>query len=309
MQREQPGLSDYGLLFTLAMIWGGSFLLQKIAVAEVPPVTLTAARQVLGAAIFAIILVWSGTRIRASRGEHALMFLSAIFGFALPFSLISTGLQKIDSGLAAILMGASPLMTIVLAHFVTDDEKLNTSKLMAVGLGIAGLIVLFWPALASGVTQNLSSQLVVFCGAICYAFNSLITKRLIHLDVSMLMGVIVFWSAVILVPAALLLETPPSEFPGTAAVLSIVLLAALPTVAACFLMYVLISRQGAGFFGQINLLVPLAGVFWGTLILAEKLPWNAWVALCVILGGIAVSRNWNANRNSSKQQQQTTGTK
>lgn len=296
MKREQPGLSDYGLLVGLAMIWGGSFLLQKVAVAEVLPITLTAARQVLGAVIFAVIMFWAGTRIWATPREHGLMFLSAIFGHALPFSLISTGLQKIDSGLAAILMGAMPLVTIVLAHFVTHDEKLNANKLMAVGLGIAGLVILFWPALVSGVTQNLSSQLIVFCGAICYAINSLITKRLIHLDVSMLMGVIVFWSAVILLPAALVLETPPTQFPGTAASLSIVLLAALPTVAACFLMYALIARQGAGFFGQINLLVPLAGVFWGTLILAEKLPWNAWLALCVILGGIAVSRNWNANQ-------------
>ena len=94
----------------------------------------------------------------------------------------------------------------------------------------------------------------------------------------------------------LLLETPPAHLPGTAASWSIVLLAIFPTVAAAFLTYALIARQGAGFFGQINLLVPLAGVFWGTLILAEKLPWNAWLALCVILGGIAVSRNWNANR-------------
>ena len=296
MNREQPSLSDYGLLVGLAMIWGGSFLMQKVAVAEVPPVTLTAARQVLGAAIFAAIMFFAGTRIQASWREHALMFLSAIFGYALPFSLISTGLQKIDSGLAAILMGASPLVTIMLAHFVTEDEKLNASKLMAVGLGIAGLIILFWPALVSGVTQNLSSQLIVFCGAICYAINSLITKRLIHLDVSMLMGMVVFWSAAILLPAALVLETPPAHLPGIAASLSIMLLAIFPTVAACFLMYALISRQGAGFFGQINLLVPLAGVFWGTLILAEKLPWNAWLALCVILGGIAVSRNWNANR-------------
>ncbi|WP_075996803.1 DMT family transporter [Salaquimonas pukyongi] len=309
MKREQPGLADYGLLALLAMIWGGSFLLQKVAVAEVPPVTLTAVRQFLGAAIFAVILFWSRTHIQATWREHGLMFLCAIFGNALPFSLISSGLQVIDSGLAAILMGVMPLVTIVLAHFVTDDEKLNINKLMAVGMGIAGLVILFWPALVQGVTDNLFSQMIVFCAAICYAINSLLTKRLIHLDVSMLMGIIVAWSAVILLPAALVLETPPQQVPGAAASVSILLLAALPTVAASFLMYVLISRQGAGFFGQINLLVPLAGVFWGTLILSEKLPWNAWLALSVILGGIAVSRNWNATRKAANSQQQTTGTK
>ena len=300
MKREQPGLSDYGLLIALAMIWGGSFLLQKLAVAEVAPITMTAARQLIGAAIMAAVLVFSGKKIRATWREHGLIFLCAVFGNALPFSLISSGLQVIDSGLAAILMGAMPLITILLAHFVTEDEKLNSTKLMAVGLGIAGLVILFWPSLAGGVTQNLFSQLIVFGGAVCYAINSLITKKLIHLDATMLMGTAIGWSAVILLPAAVLLEGRPTELPGPLASVSILLLAMLPTVVASYLMYALISRQGAGFFGQINLLVPIAGVFWGTLILAEKLPWNAWLALCVILGGIAVSRNWNANRKAAR---------
>jgi len=285
---------DYLLLFILAMIWGSSFMLQKIVVEEIPPVTLTAMRQLIGAAVMVGILAFAGSRLNATPWEHFLMFVSGILGTVLPFSLIATGLQTLDSGLAAILMGAMPLVTIVLAHFTTQDEKMNRNKLIAVGLGIAGLIVLFWPSLVSGFGRDLVAQMIVLSAAICYALNSLVTKKLIHLDAPMLLGIIIFWSAAILLPISLLMEPGAFILPGTASLASLIALAIFPTVIAAFLMYELIARQGAGFFGQINLLVPVCGVFLGFIFLGERLGWNSWIALAFILSGVAVSRNWNS---------------
>jgi drug/metabolite transporter (DMT)-like permease len=286
---------DYLLLLILAMIWGSSFLLQKIVVAEVPPVTLTAMRQLIGAGVMVGVLVFAGSRLNASPWEHFLMFLSGILGTVLPFSLIATGLETLDSGLAAILMGAMPLVTIVLAHFTTPDEKMNRNKLLAVGLGMAGLVVLFWPSLVRGFGTDLLAQLIVFSAAICYALNSLVTKKLIHLDAPMLLAIIIFWSAAILLPMSILIEPGAMTLPSGASLAAIVTLAVFPTVVAAFLMYELIARQGAGFFGQINLLVPVCGVFLGFVFLGERLGWNAWSALAFILMGVTVSRNWNSS--------------
>jgi drug/metabolite transporter (DMT)-like permease len=55
-------------------------------------------------------------------------------------------------------------------------------------------------------------------------------------------------------------------------------------------MLALLRRQGAGFFAQINFLVPLFGVLWGFIILSERPPATALAALAVILAGIAISR-------------------
>ncbi|MGB7336645.1 MAG: DMT family transporter [Salaquimonas sp.] len=296
---------DYGLLLLLAMIWGSSFLLQKVAVSEVTPVLMTAIRQILAAALLGLVVLFAGLKIKASAKEHWLMFLSAILGNALPFSLISIGLQDIDSGLAAILMGAMPLVTILLAHFTSHDEPLNRSKLLAVGIGILGLIVLFWPSLVSGLTANLTAQLLVLGAALCYAFNTLVTKSVIHLEAPVLLFMIVMWSAVILVPAAWVMEDIPMVLPGSNVIWSIIGLAVFPTAIAAFLMYEVIARQGAGFFGQINLLVPICGVFWGFAFLGERLSWNAWAALLIILSGVAVSRNWNSNQKVDNNSAQT----
>lgn len=296
---------DYILLLLLATIWGGSFLMQKVAVAEIPPVTMTAIRQVIASMVIGAILIFSGTWARASRKEHLLMFASAILGTALPFSLISIGVTKIDSGLAAILMGAMPLVTIVLAHFTTHDEPLNLNKLIAVGLGVVGLVVLFWPSITGGIGGGFFAQFLVLMAGVCYAVNSLVTRKVIHLEAPYVLSIIVFWSAILLVPAALLSETYEPMMPSLPVLLSILGLAIFPTVVASFLMYELIGRQGAGFFGQINLLVPVSGVFWGIAILGERPTWNAWAALAIILLGVGVSRNWNSSRASVKPKSET----
>lgn len=296
---------DYLLLGLLALVWGGSFMLQKIAVAEVPAVTMTAMRQLVGAVFMGALLVLAGNRLHANLREHFLMVLSAILGTVLPFSLIATGIETIDSGLAAILMGAMPLVTIVLAHYVTHDEKLNRHKVVAVGLGIAGLVVLFWPALAGGIGQDAVAQLLVLGAAVCYALNSLVTKKLVHLDAPGLLGIIIFWSVLMLVPMALILEPGAFVLPSLETSLSIIGLGLGPTAIAAFLMYELIGRQGAGFFGQINLLVPATGVFMGFVFLGERLAWNAWVALAIILAGVFVSRNWNSAKTAAKDSSQT----
>ena len=157
----RPGVVDYTMLCVLAAIWGGSFMLLRIAVVEVPPVMTTALRQGVAAVVFVAIAVSAGERLRASRSDHLVIILPAFFGMALPFSLINWGLQELTAGFAAILIGLMPLMTIVLAHFTTHDEKMNLQKVVGVVFGILGLVVLFWPDLVGGSDSQFWRQMAV----------------------------------------------------------------------------------------------------------------------------------------------------
>ncbi|WP_136656362.1 DMT family transporter [Nitratireductor sp. XY-223] len=287
---RHPGLADYGMLCLLAVIWGGSFMLTRVAVAELPPITLTAIRQGIAVVILAAVAIRSGQALNASRSDHAVIVASAFFGLALPFGLISWGLQEITAGLSAILMGLMPLMTIVLAHFFTQDEKMNLAKLLGVFLGIGGLVVLFWPDIFDRTDADIWRQLAIMGAGVSYAVNALITKRLLHLKPRPMFAINIAWSLVMLAPVALLFEPLPSANPSAAAWFSLVLLGIFPTAAASLLMFRIIGRQGASFFGQINLLVPVAGVLWGAAILGERLSLNAFVALAIILSGVAVAR-------------------
>lgn len=286
----RPGLADYGLLGLLACIWGASFMLLKISVAEIPPVTLNAARQAIAMTILVVASFATGHRLMANRSDHLVIILSAVFGIALPFTLITWGVQEINAGLAAILMGAMPLMTIVLAHFVTDDEKMSVPKLVGVLFGIAGLLVLFWPDLVDGTNGNIWRQLAVMAAGFSYALNALLTKKLLHLRVGPMFSVNIAWSFGMLAVAAVIFEPLPTKIPSAEALIALLLLGIFPSAIASLMMFRIIARQGASFFGQINLLVPAVGVFWASIILHERLPVHSFIAMSIIILGVAVAR-------------------
>ncbi|MEL6435222.1 MAG: DMT family transporter [Pseudomonadota bacterium] len=286
-----PGPADYGLLVTLAFIWGSAFLLSKIAVAEVPPVTITLIRQVLaGVLLTGLVVALGRSWFQPSGRDWIFIVVCALTGTVLPFTLINWGVEVIDSGLAAILMGLMPLVVIVLAHFVTDDEKLSLPKVLGVVLGLVGLAVLFWPQLTAGFGDNLMRQVAVLGAAIAYAVNALSTKQLLRHPPLVLMAYITLVTWLILFPGAFMLEAPMEIRPSRDALLALLALGVLPTAVGALLMFAVIERQGASFFGQINLLVPVAGVLLGAVFLGERPGWNAMAALVIIVFGVVVAR-------------------
>jgi drug/metabolite transporter (DMT)-like permease len=130
--------------------------------------------------------------------------------------------------------------------------------------------------------------------AVCYAINALITKHLVGGSPRALAAAIVLVSAFILVPAAVIVDRPWTIDPSAQSIVAIVVLGILQTAIATLMMFALIGRQGASFFSQLNFMVPVFGVLWGALILAERPSLSAYVALAVILAGIAVARGRSA---------------
>lgn len=289
-QAGRPGWVDYGLLSLLAIIWGGSFMLSRVAVVEVPPITLTAMRQGIGAIILVAVALAARQQLKASWSDHVVIFISAFFGTALPFALITWGVEEISAGFASILMGLMPLVTIVLAHMVTQDEKMNLAKVLGVTFGLAGLFVLFWSDIVNGTDGEFWHQIAIMAAAVSYAVNALVTRRLLHLKPRPMFAVNIAWSFLIVAVAAFILEPIVPINPSGKVWMAIVLLGIFPTAIASLMMFRIIARQGASFFGQINLLVPVAGVLWGAVFLGERLSLNAFIALAIILSGVAVAR-------------------
>ena len=291
MTQLRPGAMDYFLLLVLAGIWGASFLFIKIAVGTVPPLTMTAARLVIAFVLLYVAARHAGQEMPTGARTWGLIVLAAVFGNAAPFALISWGEEHIDSGLAAILMAVMPLTTVLLAHFLTSDEKLSVLKLVGVTLGLAGLVVLIGPAKLAQLGDDTIRQLAVAAAALCYGINAIVTKRVMNENRRALAACIMFAAMMMMVPASLLFERPWTLEPTREAILATVLLGVFQTGVALLLTFAIIRRQGASFFSQINFLVPLFGVAWGALILAERPSGNAYVALALILLGVAVARS------------------
>ncbi|MEM8541417.1 MAG: DMT family transporter [Pseudomonadota bacterium] len=288
--RSSATAFDYALLLALATIWGGSFTLIAFTLEDFPPATMSMIRLFLGAALLCVIAVFMGERISLTGRTLLLLVLVGLFGNAIPFTLIAWGQQVVDAGLASILMGIMPIATLVLAHFFTDDEPLTKWKLIGVCVGLFGLVILVGPVVLGRLGDDGIRQIAILGAAISYGINAIITKSLLGLPRMAAGAGLVLAGAIWLVPIAFMLEDVTSITPSFESVWAIVLLAIFPTALAALLMFKIIDRQGAGFFGQINLLVPLAGVFWAYLFLSEALEPRAALALIIILSGVAVSR-------------------
>ncbi|MGH6946439.1 MAG: DMT family transporter [Kiloniellales bacterium] len=288
---------DWLLLTFLASIWGASFLFIKIAVVDVTPMTLVALRLAIAAVVMALVARALGARLPSDLATWRQFAVIAFVGNLIPFWLITWGEQEIDSGLAAILMATMPLATVLLAHFFTPDDRLTPTKLAGMLLGFSGILILVgWEAL-TGLGSQALAQLATAFAATCYAVSSVFVRasglsRISPLATST--GVLLV-SAALALPLAFLLENPLDLRPSGQSMLAIAALAILSTALAYQILFRLLARNGATFMALNNYLVPLFGVMWGALVLAERPEPRALGALLLIFAGIALSQ-WRPRR-------------
>lgn len=282
------------LLFTLAMLWGTSFLVIKIGVGHMPALTLTALRLASAAAVMVVLAVAMRTPLPGSLRAWVFCFALAFFGNSLPFFLISWGEEGIASGLAAILMAVMPLTTLVLAHFLAEGDRMKPQKLLGVVLGFAGVVVLVGPAALQGLGGSLLHQLAVAGGAICYAVSVIIIKRMPPTPMVGRATLVLVFSVLQTAPPALYMAggaMPPLSFD---ALWPPIYLGVFPTAVATLVLFKLASEREPSFIAFQNYLVPVFGVAWGALLLNEVLSLQAFMALGLILCGIFIANRRKA---------------
>ncbi|MEM9278441.1 MAG: DMT family transporter [Pseudomonadota bacterium] len=289
-QSSKPGLLDYALLVTLAAVFGIAFMLTKVAVVEVPPATIVFVRLLIAAIFVGIAMLMVGQQLKPMLQHWKAITVAGLFGNALPFFLISWGQEKVDAGLTAILMAVMPLITIVLAHFFTGDEKLNLFKAIGFCLGLFGVAVLIGFDKLSSLGDETIRQYAIMGAASCYAIHAIVSKWLAGLPRQAVSTAVLLVSAMMLLPFSLLLDQPWNLSVSGTTILSLVVLGIVPTAIGTLMLFAIVVRQGASFLSQINFLVPIFGVFWAILFLGEVLPPNAAFALLIILAGVAIAR-------------------
>ena len=160
-------VKNYSLLLLLAVLWSGSFAFIKIGVESVGPLTLTWARLSIAAVLLMIWLKLNSIRLPRNLGYWKICAFIGLIGNALPFSLISWGETRIDSGLTAVLMGIMPITTAVMAHIFIKDESFTARTGMGIIVGLGSIAVLVGPAAVEGLSGPLVAQLAVVLSAIC----------------------------------------------------------------------------------------------------------------------------------------------
>ena len=289
----QRSLNDWALLMALAAMWGSAFLFIKLGVATVPPATLVAARLVLGVAVLLPLVYMRGLRLPPPGRAWLPFILMALIGNAIPFYLITWGQQTVPSALAGILMAAMPLATMVLAHFAVAGEHMTRNRAGGFLLGFFGITFLMGPAAfasAGGSGLEVLAQLAILSGALCYAANSVLARRLVTGDFLVTSAAMLLVASIVVVPIALVLDRPWELAPSVSSIVSIVWLGIGPTAVATICYFQLISSAGPTFMSIVNYLSPCIAVALGVALLGEAPEASAYAGLALILSGIALSQ-------------------
>ena len=276
----------------LGLIWSSSFLWIKIGVQEIGPMALVAFRMLFGAVtaiVIGIVQKVAWPRDWKTWGIFAILGPTSL---AIPIFFISWGEQTIDSAVASILNATTPLFTIVIAHFLLQDDKMTVQKVLGLLIGFAGVIVLLSKDLVAGAQNSVMGQAAVILASLFYAGSAVYARKLTqHVD-GVVRGAMPLITSTIFMWIVGPLTERPFEFPFLPLTwIAILWLGILGSGLAVIMLYYLIHEIGPTRASMVTYLFPVGGVILGVIFLNEHLSWQLVVGTLLIIGSLAVV-NW-----------------
>ena len=286
----QMNRSDWLILGILAVIWGGAFFFIGVAVRHVQPMTYVWLRLTIAAGAMWGYLYFKGEKIDLPRSAWGSIVLLAILNNALPFTLFGWGQTHIASGLASILNATTPIWGVVVAHFLTHDERMTARKIAGVLLGFGGVATMIGPSLLSSLGTSALAQLACVTASLSYALAAVWARRFRRQGISPLSVTTgqLTAGAILMLPMSMFIDRPWTHaFPPVSAWAAIGALALFCTAFGYVLYFRLIATSGATNALLVTLLVPPVAIVLGALFLNETLAPQDFIGLGLIALGLA----------------------
>tara|TARA_Y100000590_G_scaffold382179_1_gene451938 strand:+ start:1615 stop:2502 length:888 start_codon:yes stop_codon:yes gene_type:complete len=285
MRESKP--FDYFLLTVLALIWASAFFNIKIATYSYGPLTIAFLRIFFGAIPVISLCYLKKIKIEAFSKDWYWFAAIGIINLVIPFFLIAYGVQKVQSNLAAILMASTPLTAAALAHFFTNNEKINLIKSLGVLIGFSGIVFLFSDNILINKSNIFSAFLILF-GSCFYVVGGLLTLKISNKRNENVTASILIWGAIVLFPVSLFFEQPWNLSPRLDSTLALLYLGIFSTGIAWLLRFYILKHNGLVFQAQVAYLIPIFGVILGFLILNEAITPKVIISLIAVIFGIYI---------------------
>ena len=285
--------------WVLGLVWGSSFLLIHISVKEINPIELVFIRAGIAAVGLLTVVFIRRMRIPANPREMFPLLLIGLGNPAIPFLLINWGETIIESSVAGVLQSTASLFTMIVAHFVFVDERMNSRRVSGMVIGFIGVVVLFGLNVQDGqiLFRGVLGQLAIVGASVFYAFAGVYTRVILNeqqfepivvaafsmLSATVIMGIAMF--------AAPLLGGPSPIWLGAvspSAMWSAIVLGVFNTFFAYILFYSIIRALGASRASMVTYIVPVVSVILGVSFGNDDVTINLFVGAALILSGIGI---------------------
>lgn len=278
---------ELALLGVLALLWGSSYLLTKVAVTEIPPITLIAARVTIATAILCTVMWAQGANLPADGKSWRMLYLQAVFNSIAAWTILAWGQRHIDSGLASVLNSTSPIFVFLLTLFVSRHERLSWLKLAGALLGLAGVTMIVGVDVLRGLGQQVAGQLAALFGAFLYGCAAIYGKRFAHLPAVVTAAGTMVCASLTLVPLAIIAEAPWHHTPSAKAVAAATVLGVFATGLALLIYFRLVRTLGSMGVASQSYLRAGIGVLLGMIILGEAFSMTVGLGLVAAILGVA----------------------
>lgn len=272
-------------LLLLGMIWGASFLFQRITVPVVGAPFTAAIRIVLSAIMLVFILRLLGRSLDLRRQWRAWLWLGTISA-ALPFLCFAYAARSLPAGYMAVINATVPLLTVLMASIMFRMRP-SWSKRIGVVVGLVGVGVLARYGSLGMNQQTLIAMGLCFVASTLYAYSSLfIRQRHASVNPLVLAGSSQLGAAIVILPLGL--WSLPTRWPDPGVVASLLVLGLICTGLAYVLYFRLLSDVGSEKAVTNTFLVPVFAQIWGALFLHEHLTVAGAFGFALVLIAIAL---------------------
>jgi drug/metabolite transporter (DMT)-like permease len=290
VKSDSPYLPVAGVLNLLViyLVWGSTYLAIRVAVREGAgwgPFWLGAARVTVAAAVLFTVNRLRGVRLRPTRPELAVLAATGLLLWVGGNGLVNWAEQRVDSGLAALVVGTMPIWVAVMEGAL---DRRPPSLLLAGSLlvGFAGLVVLTLPTVRAGATADLLGIAAVVVAAVSWGLGSIIVnRRSLGLDPIVVAGWQQAIGAVGFTALALGVGEPlPHPTPAAWAAWAYLVVFGSLIAYSCFVVALkLLPTPVVMTYAYVN---PAIAVLLGWLVLSEPITGSTLAGMALIVGGV-----------------------
>jgi drug/metabolite transporter (DMT)-like permease len=292
LSAEAPHASRWQLIvgfLIIYVVWGSTYLAIHWGVTTIPPFMMGAVRFLLAGSGMYAFMRWRG----AAKPTAAEWRASAVVGTLLLFvgnGAVSWASQRVSSGLTSLLVATVPLWLVLCEMY--QGKKPRLIQLFGVAIGLVGVGLLVLPADGARSAVDPMGAVVLALGSLSWTIGSLYSRTAHQAKpASMAIAMQMLVGGTLLSIMSLTLGEWHRVTAHSVSLQSVLSLLYLITFGSLigFSTYMWLlkvaSPTAVGTYAYIN---PLVAVLLGVLIGGERPPRLAWVAMTVIVGGVAL---------------------
>lgn len=276
----------------LGFLFGSTLIASRFSVGQYAPTTYIGLRLLIASLAHVIVyLLVRGRRWPTDRHLWWHATLLGVIGTAIPMTCIVTSMQYQSSGVTSLVLTTSPALTVLLAHFLLPDERLNWRKSFGVLLALGGAALLALQG-SSGLADTPASPVgygLVLMAMIFASLASIYIRRYMRdMDSFDVASVRMFTAALALLPLSVLtIGFDLSQVTG-AGYGALAWAALVGTFGGMMLAVYIVQRFGATASSMVTYVVPIVAGLGGVLMLGETFTTDMLVGMAVIVSGIVV---------------------